>query len=566
LIQSRLSPPAFLHNATLTVNVERLADRFSRDQRDSLLIIFAAAGFLLMLGCASLGSLLLSQAAARQREVAIRAALGATRWRLALLGLVESGILAASGCLLALIVTVATRTVMLRFFRFSVPGLKLLIDSRVLAFAAVCSILSALCCGVVPVLFAWGKNVAESLASAGYTATAARGRQRVMGLLVSAQFAIAILLITGAALLLQSFWKMRYRDLGLRSDHVVTAHLHLSKKRYSTLVQQATFSDRILERVQHTLGIEAAALGELPPGEGHATNGFAIEGRQAAPSGHRPVARRYSVTTAYFHILGVPFFRGREFLPSDSASAPPVAIVNQAFAEQNFPNGDALGARIRAEQSEPWQTIVGIVTNLKMAGLEHEPEPAFYRPFAQFGGTDDVGLIVRTSLQPSLIAPELRHELAQTDAEQSLVEIESLDERLSDSVSKPREATILLTAFACIALLVAAIGLYGTMSFLVRSKLREMGIRLSLGAEPRNIVEMILRQSLRIAATGIGAGAFAAVLFSRYLQSLLYRTSPLDSSTFGAAIAFLLAVSVLASYLPARRAARVDPVSTLRCE
>jgi ABC-type antimicrobial peptide transport system permease subunit len=195
-----------------------------------------------------------------------------------------------------------------------------------------------------------------------------------------------------------------------------------------------------------------------------------------------------------------------------------------------------------------------------------EPEPTFYRSFSQFGATDDIGLLVRTATPPTLITPQLRHALADVDPEQALVQLQTLNERLSDSVSQPREATILFTAFALIALLIAAIGLYGTMSFLVGGKLREMGIRLSLGAEPSNLLRMILLQSLRIAAIGVVAGALAAMWLSRYLQNLLYRTAPLDAATFGASISFLLIISVAAAYFPARKAAKVDPASTLRCE
>ncbi len=455
LIQSRLSPPSFLRTASITVNVKPLSERFVQSERDGLLIIFGSAGFLLILGCASLASLLLSQAADRQREVAIRAALGATRWRLVQLGIAETGILAACGCLLAIALTFEIRTVLLRFSRSAVPGLKLTIDPRVLGFAVFCGILSAIGCGVIPMLFAWGKNVAESLVSSGQTFTAARGRQRVMRLLVSSQFAIAVLLITGAGLLLQSFWKVRYRDLGFRSEHVITAQLHLSKKRYPTVAQQAAFGEQFLQTVQNMPGIETAALGQLPPGEGHATNGFAIEGRLLAPSGHRPVARQYSVTSGYFHLLGVPILRGRALLPTDTAASEPVAIVNQAFAQQNFPNGDAVGGRIRAEPAEPWQRIIGIVADIKTAGLPKAPEPTFYRAFSQFGGSDDVGLLVSTPLQVSFVAPELRRELSQADPEQALVGLESLDERLSDSVAKPQEAAILLGAFAVLALLIA---------------------------------------------------------------------------------------------------------------
>ena len=566
LIQSRLSPPAFLRNAAITVNVLPLADRFTGNQRDLILIIFAASGFLLLLACASLATLLLSNAASRQREVAIRAALGATTWRIASLGIIETGILAACGCVLAITATFATRTVLVSFLRLNIPGLKLTVDTKVLAFAISLSALVAVGCGLTPVFFAWGKNVAESLTSAGHTFTTARGRQRAVSLLVSAQFAIAVLLITGAGLLVQSFWKMRYRDLGFQSEHVIAAELHLSKQRFPDAAKQAIFADELLQQVQHMPGVEAAAIGELPPGEGHATNGFAIEGQIATPSGRRPVARRFSVTREYFHSLGIPILRGRGLLPTDNATAQPVVVVNQAFAEKNFPNGNVIGARIRAEKDEPWQTVIGIVANVKTAGLMKEPEPTFYRPFAQFGATDDIGLLVRTSTSLAFFTPQLRHALAQIDAGQALLHVDNLSERLSDSASQPREASILFAAFALIALLIASIGLYGTMSLLVNGKLREMGIRLSLGAQPGKLVCMILRQSVKITAIGVIAGVLVAIWLSRYLQSLLYRTSPLDAATFTASVSFLFLVSMAAAYAPARKAAQVDPASTLRCE
>ena len=566
VIQSHIAPPAFLSSARITVRVLPLRERLVGNVRATLFALLCAVGFLLLMACANVANLLLGRAVSRQREMAIRAALGVSRWRLAKQLFVESLILAALGCASGIILAFWTRSILLSLVPKGIPGLETLpLDFRVLDFAVMSACLSALIFGLGPALTAAGAPILPSLTQDGRAVGGRTRRQLWLNLLASAQMAIGIMLLTGGGLMLQSFWNLRYRNLGFRPDHLLTARVQLNRARYPDGPKQIAYLDALLENAANLPGVEGSATGALPPGEGHATNSFGIEGH---PPQRALIARKYAVSASYFRLLGIPVLEGRGILESDTASANPIAVINETLARRYFPGENPIGKRIRSERIDPWRTIAGIVRDVKTAGLAAAPEPVIYFSYRQTEaiGVGDVSILVRSALNPAAIAPELRKLATQLDSRQPLSEMRTLAERLTESVSRPRLATVLLGCFATLGLVLATVGLYGVMSFRVRWNFREIGIRLAIGAQPRDVRRMILMQSLKVILAGAAVGVFGAVALNRLIRNLLYGVSPLDPLTFALAIGILVLVGLAASILPARQASKIDPMLSLRME
>jgi putative ABC transport system permease protein len=573
VVQAHLTRPDMLDKTTtFTVKVLPLRERLVGDVRTALLTLLGAVGFLLLMACANVANLLLSRAVSRQRELAIRGALGASRARLARQLLVESMILAALGCAAGLALALWTRGTILALLPRTIPGLDALpLDFRVLAFTMASVCVSTLVFGLGPALAGTNSAVNPSLTADGRGFSGGGGRQVWLRLLASAQMAIAIVLLTGGGLMLQSFWRQRYRDLGFRSDHLLTVPLHFSRTRYSQGAKQSAFLDQLLESLANAPGAAGSAAGTIPPGDFHATNGFRIEGRALLPMSRRPVARQPSVSVSYFRVLGIPILRGRGFLDSDGAGAAPVVLVSETLARRYFPGEDPIGRKVSTGPND-WRTVVGIVGDVKTAGLGAGPEPVIYFAYRQSGRIDtgflgdNIGVLVRTGVDPAAIASEVRRRVTQLDSSISIGDMQTMDRHLNQSAARPRLAALLLGCFAGLGMLLATVGLYGVMSFLVRWRVREIGIRLAVGAQPRDVMRMILAQSAKVILAGVVVGAGCALWLNRLMQGLLYGISSADPLTFGVAIGFLAAVGMAASYLPARQASVVDPMTTLRAE
>jgi putative ABC transport system permease protein len=565
VIESRLAPAPF--HVQTTVKVLAMQERFVGNIRTALVTLLSAVAFLLMMACANVANLLLSRLTSRQREMAIRAALGASRRRIVQQLLVESFVLAGMSCAGGFTLALWIRGLLVGLVPKAVPGpMAFPLDFRVFGFAVAVACLSAVTFGLGPALASAGPAISPALMSDGRTFTAGARRQVWLNLLASAQIGIAIILLSGGGLMLQSFWKLRYRDLGFARDNLLTARLNLSGPRYADRSKQIAFFDELLSDIRNLPGVEAAGLGSLPPGEGHATNGFGIEGRVMPPVGRRPVARQYSVSPEYFRLLGVALLQGRGIAESDTWLSVPVAMINETFARRNFAGEKPIGKRIRAERNDPWRTIVGVAADVKTAGLAAPPEPVIYFPYRQSGAAGGEGILIRTAFDAATIGPELRKRVALVDPRQPIIDIQTLDQRLTESVAKPRLAAVLLGCFAGLGLLMAAVGLYGVMSFLVRSRFREIGIRLAIGAQPGDVTRMILTHSLRLILAGVAVGLGCAFWLSRLIEGLLYEVSPTDPVTIGLAVAFLVLVCLAASYLPGRQASEIDPAVTLRTE
>lgn len=567
IIESHISPPAFFAGMRMTIHVSDLRTHLVGNLRASLIALLWAVGFLLLMGCANVSNLLLSRAIGRQREMAIRSSLGASPSRIVRQLLIESGVLAMLGCGVGLLLAFCTRGALWRLLPESVPGLeKLPLDWRVFSFAVGSACATAIAFGLGPALASAGGPLSDNLAIDGRFVFGKR-RHFWLNALASVQLAMAIVLLCGGGLMLRSFWNLRYRNLGFRTDHLLTAQLHLGRAKYVDIASQIFFLRRLIERISVLPGVEAVAIGNLPPGEGHATNGFAVEGRAMKPEGQKPVARGYPVSPAYFRTLQIPVLKGRDFSERDTESAARVAVVSETFARRNFPDEDPVGRRLRRERQDPWSTIVGVVADVRGAGLTSPAESIIYLPYAQVGAMDeDVGILVRSAFSMSYMEPELRKTVSQLDAQEPITEMRSMDQRLNESAAKPRLATLLLGCFAILGLVLATVGLHGVMSLLVNGRLRDIGIRLAVGARPEDVLLMVLCQSGKIILIGIGAGLCCALWLTRLMRGLLFQVSAFDPVILMAVTGFLALVGMSASYFPARRAARVDPLAMLRAE
>ncbi len=567
VIQSHLPRPDMLRpEVTLTVKLLTLRERLVGDVRAALLTLLGAVGFLLLMACANVANLLLSRAVSRQRELAIRGALGASRARLAKQLLVESLMLAAFGCAGGVALAYWTRGAILSLLPRTIPGLESLpLDFRVLAFtmASVCA--SVLVFGLGPAL-SGTSAVNPSLNADGRASFIGSNRQLWLRLLAAAQMAIAIVLLTGGGLMLQSFWRQRYRDLGFQPDHLLSVALHFNRAHYPGGQKQSALIDELLDRLANLPGVVGTAAGTIPPGELNALsgNGFRREGRP----GRGPTARQPSISTSYLQLMGIPILRGRGLLETDTAAAEPVVLVSDTLARHYFPGEDPVGRRISVAR-DAWWRIAGVAGDVKTAGLSAAPESVIYFPYRQLTSGflgDEMGILVRTVLDPSAIAPEVRRRIAQVDSNLTISEMQTMDQHLNQSAARPRLAALLLGCFAALGLVLATVGLYGVMSFLVRWRIREIGIRLAIGARPRDVMRLVLVQSVKVILGGAIAGTACALWLNRLMRGLLYGISPADPLTFGLAIAFLGVVGLTASYLPAREASAVDPMTTLRAE
>jgi len=566
-LESHIAPPSFMPRLRMTVRVISLRTQFVGSLRTSLFALLCAVGFLLLMSCANLSNLLLSRAIARQQEMAIRSSLGASRARLIKQLLIESVVLAMLGCVAGLFLAYCTKGILMHLVPQGIPGLEgLPLDWRVLSFALLSALLSAIVFGLGPALVSSGASISHGLAKQGRFVFFGARRQLLLNGLAGAQVAIAIVLLCGGGLMLQSFWNLRYRDLGFRTEHLLATQLHLSGAKYADTGAQIRFLRLLLDNTSVLPGVEGVAVGNLPPGEGHATNGFAIEGQAQKPAGHRPTARSYAISPGYFRVLQVPLLKGRGFAEEDG-SGPRVAIVSETFVRRNFVGQDPLGQGVRLERGDPWSTIIGVVADLKTGGVVSGPESVIYFPYSQVGTmNEDVGILVHTAISPTYIEPELRRQIARLDLQQPIIGVQTMDQRFNDDVAKPRLAAVLLGCFAALGLILASVGLYGVMSLWVRAKFRDIGVRLALGARPYDVLRMVLMQSVQIMSLGIAIGICCALFLTRLMQSLLYGVSASDPLVF-CAVTLLLVLAVLtASYFPARRASQIDPMMSLRAE
>jgi putative ABC transport system permease protein len=541
------------------------------EARSGLMLLFAAVGLVLLIACANLSNLLLARATARHREISMRVALGATRWDIVRQLLAESSLLALTGATAGLAFAVWALKLLLRLApgelpRVSESGLSL----PVLAFTAVVAVLTSLLFGLIPALHATRAGLASSLNEGGRSGTESRGHARLRDIFVVIETALAVVLLAGSGLMLRSLLSLGRVDPGFAKDRVITFGLDLPG-RYGHQ-QRVQFYQQLLAEVRNLPGVRSASAAfPLPLSAGGVKTSFDVEGRLDKKS-DRPVTTLHVVDDDYFHALGAPLLRGRLFEAHDSATdAPPVVIISQRLAQLAFPGEDPLGQQIRpdismgAQKAPPMRTIVGIVGDVRGEGLNAPVIAESFVPYAQLPFAP-MSVMVRTQGDPQDLVPTLTKSVQSIDKDLPLLHVKTLDQYVSESIADTRFESVLLGIFGALALTLTAIGVYGVISYTVAQRTREMGIRLALGAERGAIITMILRSGLLLVAMGILPGLVAAFLLTRLIAGLLYGVSPSDPSTFLSVSVVLVAMAVLASYLPARRAAKVDPMVALRYE
>jgi putative ABC transport system permease protein len=556
----------------VAVRVARLQDALVGDLRRPLLLLFGASALVLLIACANLASTFLARGAGREREIAVRTSLGASRQRLIRQLLTESLVLS----LLGVAVGLATGALLLRALVALGPaalaatgGIGL--DGRVLGFALLTALATTLLFGLAPALRTSRGGPAGTLRSGAHGNAGGR-RGGPWGALVGVEVALAILLLVGSGLLLRSFREVLGVDTGFDAARVLTVDISLPASRYAEDPEKAAFFQRLLGELERVAGVEAAGLIQhLPLGGISHAGSFEVEGRGSTHE--LGVYPGYRVASAgYFEAMRIPLLRGRLFGPGDHAGAGDVAVINRALAERVWPGEDPIGRRVRnfANDSwiypDRWVTVVGVVGDVRHGGLLEESVPEVYVHYLQRPDRAQSSVVtLGTRVPPASVADAVRARLHALDPDVP-VELATMSARMVESVADRRFTMLVLGAFALVALLLAAVGIYGVVSYAVARSTREIGIRLALGAQPGSVRGLVQRRAMRMTLGGVAAGVAAALLLSRVLQGLLYGVSPTDPATFTAVVATLVGVAWLASYIPARRVARIDPMITMRAE
>ena len=561
--------------ATHTNNRVRLLpllDDVVGDIRPALLVLLGAVGLVLLIACANVANLLLARAAARGKEIAVRTALGASRTRIVRQLLTESLLLSLTGGALGLLLAWWGVDLLVAAAPADAPRItEISLDARVLVFTFAASLLTGIVFGLAPALQASKLDLNEMLKEGGRGSTEG-GRGRIRSLLVVSEIALSLMLLVGAGLLIKSFFHLLNSNPGFDTAHVLSVTLPLSRSKYPEPGQQTAFLQQVIERVKALPGVESVgATNQLPLGNKELRNTFNIEGRPPAAPGQRLSARNQIVTTDYFRAMNIPLRRGRAFAERDARNSAPVIIINDALAARYFGTEDPLGRRILIEDENnnplPPREIVGVVGNVRHNTLDEEEFSEYYVPFLQTPDSQLV-LVARTTdaVKPASLAPAVRATIKELDRQQLIWEVQTMGERVARSVAPRRFTMLLLGCFAFVALLLAAVGIFGVMNYTVTQRTHEIGIRLALGAQRGDVMKMIVGQGMLLALLGVGLGLAGAFAATRVLASLLYEVSATDPLIFSAVALVFTAVSLLASYVPARRAMKVDPMVALRYE
>ena len=556
-----------LEDSSVTIRVRPYRDAVVGNVKSAVLVLLSAVGLLLLMACANIANLLLSRGVSRAREIAVRMALGASRARIVRQLLTESALLALLGGIAGVLLAAGV----VRGFQPFLPAEVVRISSihvggPVLAFALLLSLAAALGFGLAPALLATPSNLQSNLKDG--ERTGQHGGQRARNFLAVAEISLAMVLLVAGGLLIRSFALVTSVNPGFDPRNVTRAEVSLPQFQYSKPAQWAAFANELLPRLQAQPGMQESALAAPLPmdHQGQASFPFTIVGNPPLPPGKTTTADYTTASPAYFRVMRIPLLRGRLFSDQDSPDNPNVAIISETLARRYFPDQDPIGRQMRfgfPPNTNTAREIIGVVGDVRDVSLSQEPGPMMYVPFAQaplYGGE----IVVRSSLSVSGVAASVRQAVHSIDKDLPVTDIDRFPDAIGQSISRERFRTFLLGSFSAVALMLAAVGIFGVISYSASQRTHEIGIRMAIGAQRGHVLRLILAQGAKLALLGLSIGVVFAVLFTRFIASMLYRVSATDPVTFGAVAAVLLAVAVLACFIPARRATRVDPLVALR--
>jgi putative ABC transport system permease protein len=553
------------------VNLVLLRDQETRTVKPALMVLLGAVAFVLLIACANVANLLLAQAAIREREIAIRLALGARRWRIVRQLLTESAVLGLVGGAAGLLMAVWGLNVLVALSPGDIPRFDQAgIDGRVLAFTLTVSLLTGLIFGLVPSLQASKPDLNNTLKEGSRGTTGGAGGLRVRNLLVVSEIALSLVLLVGAGLLIRSFMRLQQFDLGFNPNNLATMRIQLPGTKYREPAQVDAFYKQLLERIESVPGVKSVgAISDVFLTDTPNSTNFSIEGRPVPIGADSIEVPLDSVSPGYFRAMGIPLRSGREFDDRDVRNSTPVVIVNETFVRRFFADEEPLGKRFVYGQPGPdnnnWITIVGVVGDMRRTGFDRPVRPETFLPQSQ-NPSATLTIVARTAVDPVTLSSTLRGEVWAIDNDQSVYDLKSMDQTLSEMSSQRRFNMLLLGVFAALALTLAAVGIYGVMSYSVAQRTHEIGVRMALGARGTDVLGMVVRRGMVLAFAGIGAGLIGAAALTRLLSSLLYGVSATDPLTFVVIPIVLAAVALGACFVPARRATKVDPMVALRYE
>ena len=561
-------PNFYTPSSGWAIRVDSLNELLVGDIRGALLVLLAAVGFVLLIACANVANLLIARAAGRMRELSIRAALGAARWRIARQLLTESIMLGLLGGGAGVLFGMWGVALLVNGGPRELPRLdEVTVDGRVLAFTAALALVTSVLFGLAPVMQVAVGNLHDLLKLGARGAAGNLRRHRTRSALVIAEVGLSLVLLIGAGLLLRSFARLQKVDPGFRAQNVLTFGISLPPARYPTQGRTSAFFHAVLDRVTTLPGAESAgAVSPLPFSGSNASGSFDIEGFTVPANGPAPHADQRVVSPGYFAAMGIPLLRGRLLSNADSADAPLAVVIDEALAQQYWKDKDPIGRHLRHFSDKSWATVVGIVGHVQHNALDAKlRKSTFYWSYLQ-APAQNLQFVVHTAGDPMSLANAVQRQVAGLDKDVPIFDVKTMDQRVAASLANRRFAAWLLAAFSFIAMLLAAVGLYGVMAQSVLQRSREIGVRMALGAQSGDVLGMILRQGATLIAGGLIAGILAALALTSLMKSLLFGISPEDPLTFAGVAALLVLVALVATYIPARRATHVDPVNTLRYE
>ena len=553
------------------VTVDSLKTSIVGKSQRALLVLFGAVLFVLLIASVNLANLLLARGTARERELAVRAALGASRGRIVRQLLTESILLAAIGGALGLLLAVWGVELIDRLAPSDLPRLEeVSVDGWVLGFTLVVALLSGLVFGLAPALQLSRLDLNTAIKEGGGSSVESAARHRLRALLVVAEGALALMLLTGAGLMIRSFVNLSHVDPGFDPDGVLSMRIELQSATYPEDAQAAALHGQILSRVRSLPGVRSAALSmALPPNLLVMSNPYTVEGRVLPRDQAQPVADQLLVSPDYFRTLGIAMRAGRAFTDADRDGSPLVLIISETMARRLYPGADPIGRRIQTGDyapDAPWWTVVGVAADVKYTGLDHPHVPTMYTAYAQNPWWRSIYLTVRTDGAPLALADAVRREVWAVDRTIPISQVRSMEQVIAESMARSRAYTVLLALFGGVALILAAVGVYGVMSYTVKQRTHEIGIRMALGARAGHVMRMVVGGGMLLGLCGVAIGLVGSVLLTRLMEGLLFGVSAIDLATFAATALVLTATMLLACYLPARRATRVDPMVTLKYE